>query len=620
MLKQRKITERLGIGMLTILIMLMIVSLSRAQSVVYDPGGNRVNSSKDERFIPPRRFAVLIGIDRYQDERLSPLSYCKSDTLALKEALFTCGFDEHDIFMLTDDAEDASLIPTKSNIQNVLEKLKGVTDEKNDIVVYFSGHAGTFEGVPMLLPMDFDSKRPITTGLVLEDLFTSLKRCEANSRWILLDAQPFDNHVNKKEQMIFPSRTVLFYAAKPDIRAYETQEHEGGMFTYHVINGLLGEADWHGDSNGKVDFAELYLYVKAQLAKNKEDRSMVPGLILSNDIDDLFSYEISAVKKTQQTHDDPQRVIAIGYAKSSIAYLEKGEYKKAIEEIDKALKLFPDDSGFLHTKRTIETASKPQPPRQEVNKPGQAGKAGERKVLTIKGVEYPFRWCPAGTFMMGSPDGELGRFSRETQHQVTLTQGFWMLETEVTQEMWESVRGNNPSYFKGGKKLPVEQVSWKDCQDYIQELNAMNSAPKGYKFSLPTEAQWEYACRAGTTTALNHGKNLTSEDRVCSNLDEAGWYDENSVRSTHEVGRKKPNAWFLYDMHGNVWEWCLDWYTTYPDGNVTDPVEASTGSSHVFRGGSWGNVAGFCRSAYRDNSMPARRHNRLGFRLSLVHE
>ena len=155
-----------------------------------------------------------------------------------------------------------------------------------------------------------------------------------------------------------------------------------------------------------------------------------------------------------------------------------------------------------------------------------ARKAGDRMVKTVDGIEYAFRWCPAGTFTMGSPSSEPGRKDNETQHEVKLTRGFWMLETEVTQAMWKSVMGENPSLFNGAQK-PVEYVSWNDCQTFCTKLSSKLSG----MVSLPTEAQWEYACRAGTTGAY------------AGDLDAMGWYDSNSGEKTHPVGQKKPNAW-----------------------------------------------------------------------------
>ena len=215
---------------------------------------------------------------------------------------------------------------------------------------------------------------------------------------------------------------------------------------------------------------------------------------------------------------------------------------------------------------------------------------------TIDGVDYTFCWCPAGEFEMGSTNGDS---NEKPIHTVKLTRGFWMLQTEVTQEMWKSVMGENPSYFTGDK-LPVERVSWGACDKFCQNLRA-----KGLNVQLPTEAQWEYACRAGTT------------GDYAGNLDEMAWYDDNSGSKTHEVGLKKPNQWGLYDMHGNVWEWCSDWYGNYPNGTVTDPTGPTSGSSRVNRGGSWHCFAGTCRSANRDwdYDSPDDRYSILGLRL-----
>ena len=257
-------------------------------------------------------------------------------------------------------------------------------------------------------------------------------------------------------------------------------------------------------------------------------------------------------------------------------------------------------------------------PRIALNPEEAKRKAGERMVLKIEGVEYAFRWCPAGTFTMGSPSSEEGRLDRETQHQVTLTRGFWMLETPVTQAMWKSVTGNNPSYFEGDK-LPVERVSWEDCQEFVEQLNRLKVAPAGYKFSLPTESQWEYACRAGTTTPFHFGSVLNGDKANCDGNYPYGTSTKGRyLKKTSEVGAYPANAWGLYDMHGNVWEWCLDWYGDYPSGAVTDPTGADKDSHRVLRGGGWNNSAMGCRSAHRGIIVPSGRNLNYGVRISLV--
>ena len=195
---------------------------------------------------------------------------------------------------------------------------------------------------------------------------------------------------------------------------------------------------------------------------------------------------------------------------------------------------------------------------------------------------------------------------------MTLTQAFHLGQYEVTQEQYEKVMGTNPSNFKGGQN-PVEQVSWNDAVEFCRKLSALPAEKKaGYVYRLPTEAEWEYACRAGTTTKYSFGD---SE----SELGAYAWYaknsGKNSGKTTHPVGGKKSNPWELYGMHGNVCEWCQDWYGKYPSGSTTDPTGAASGSYRVNRGGSWSLTSGLCQSAYRHGYAPGRRYHFLGFRV-----
>ena len=244
------------------------------------------------------------------------------------------------------------------------------------------------------------------------------------------------------------------------------------------------------------------------------------------------------------------------------------------------------------------------------------------------GTCLEMNWVNPGTFMMGSLASELGRLNNETQHQVTLTKGFWLGKYEVTQAQWYAVMGTDPSRFKGSQR-PVECVNYNGALSFCRRLTEKERAEgrlsNQYEYTLPTDAQWEYACRAGTTTALNSGKDLTTAEGLCANLNEVGWYGNdqgaggNAGGITHIVGQKKPNAWGFYDMHGNVWEWCLNWYEEYPSMAVTDPTGPSTGSKRAFRGGSFWDNPRICRSAIHHSESPDYlKSGNGGFRLALV--
>jgi formylglycine-generating enzyme required for sulfatase activity len=240
-----------------------------------------------------------------------------------------------------------------------------------------------------------------------------------------------------------------------------------------------------------------------------------------------------------------------------------------------------------------------------------------------------------GTFIMGSPAYETGRDQDEEQHQVTIS-GFYLGRYEVIQKEYQRVMGTNPSNFKGDY-LPVENISWYDAIEYCNRRSQREGLTPAYTidkklkdpnnknhydtvkwtvtwnknangYRLPTEAEWEYACRAGTTSAYNTGANIIENPG-------AGWYYANSGSTTHPVGQKSGNAWGLYDMHGNVWEWCWDWYGDYASGAQNDPVGADSGASRVRRGGSWTDRAQDLRSAFRFSFTPSEPDSDVGFRI-----
>jgi formylglycine-generating enzyme required for sulfatase activity len=250
----------------------------------------------------------------------------------------------------------------------------------------------------------------------------------------------------------------------------------------------------------------------------------------------------------------------------------------------------------IAAERKAEDDRKAEEARKDDERKAQDERAAkERDNREIDGLRNSFARIPAGRFLLGSNSGEA---DERPALIVTISRSFEIGKYEVTQAQWYALMRNNPSHFKAATR-PVEKVSWYDIQDFILKMNDMNDA---YIYRLPTEAEWEYACRAG------------SLGEYAGNLNEIAWYKETSGNTTHTVGLGRPNAWGLYDMHGNVWEWCADWYIDYYYSGV-DPTGPSSGSKRVMRGGGWDNTASYLRSAYRSANSPGFRYGNLGFRL-----
>ena len=236
---------------------------------------------------------------------------------------------------------------------------------------------------------------------------------------------------------------------------------------------------------------------------------------------------------------------------------------------------------------------------------GNTTNDGENKVYTVNGVSFTMVAVKGGTFTMGATAEQIGAESDESPtHSVTLSD-YYIGETEVTQELWQAVMGSNPSWFTGNMQRPVECVSWNDCQTFITKLNELT----GESFALPTEAQWEYAARGGKSTKgyLYSGSNSIAD---------VAWYIDNSSDTTHPVKSKSPNELGLYDMSGNVCEWCADWYGSYSSTSQTNPVGPSTGSHRVLRGGGWSFNAASCRFANRYYITPPSLTYNFGLRLA----
>ena len=234
--------------------------------------------------------------------------------------------------------------------------------------------------------------------------------------------------------------------------------------------------------------------------------------------------------------------------------------------------------------------------------------------FAIDGISQRMRWIPPGRFRMGSPEEEAERDKNETPHEVTLNQGYWLADTVCTQALWRAVMGRNPSHFDSDPQNPVENVSWEDVQHFIDKLN--RRLP-GLAARLPSEAEWEYACRAGTQTPFHFGETIRTNQANYDGNHPYGSGHEGEYRGrTVPVKARGKNAWGLYQLHGNVWEWCQDWLGDYPTGLRQDPTGPSAGRERVMRGGCWVNHARRLRSAQRRGARPDRRNWDLGFRLA----
>lgn len=344
------------------------------------------------------------------------------------------------------------------------------------------------------------------------------------------------------------------------------------------------------------------LYVN--LALSAFDAGIVRKIDSANVIDDVF--RTKCVRYLVRNHGIIERAAeaAVDFWISNYA---KNTLGKKIK--DKTLNAGRKKKSVDSRKPSVESPTKT---RERKKVP-----SNNRYVLNVKGLEFPFRFCCPGEFNMGSPTSEQGRYVDERQHKVKISNGFWLLETTVTQIMWETVMGSNmldqisknhrdtPNGI--GKDYPMRYVNLYECEDFCARLSKLT----GVKIALPTEAQWEYACRSGSVGPFG-GTGL---------IEDMGWCRLNATNLIHEVALKKPNQWGLYDMHGNVWEWCSDWYSrdyvNYTQLYV-DPEGPVTGSYRVVRGGSWFSALRFCRSAVRGYSSPSERDSYTGFRPVMI--
>ena len=549
-----------------------------------------------------QRRALLIGNAAYQHVR--PLQNTLADVEALEGALRELGFDvtvERDRGVVEMDA--------------ALTKFAKSLTPRDLAFFYFSGHGVEVRGENYLLPVDFlpgSGASTRRTSLAAADVLEELEET-ARVRVLVLDAcrdNPFgDKSANGGlAKMGAASGTLIAYATGAGNVASDNRAGELGLYMTHLVRELRkpGAVELGAvfDQTQESVFYASKLAHPGRDAQDPETSDKVMGKVylrggpevdrpLGGDKDEVKVVRPSGVDRWVT---DWQALESLEKSKDPAQRDTVKEYIERYENVSEAGVWVTKAKVLLGILERIAVGTDgPTGPRVQ-----EAGSSWKSSI----GME--FVWVPPGRFAMGSPEGEAGREDDERQHGVRISEGFWMGKYEVTQREWELVMGSNPSYYKACRpRCPVENVSWEDVQGFIQKLNEdEREAGSGNRYRLPSEAEWEYAARAGTS-GVRYGE-----------LDEIAWYDGNSGWKTHPVGEKRANGWGLHDMLGNVWEWTADWYgEEYPSGMVTDPRGPSTGSLRVCRGGGWGNYARYVRSAGRGSVSPGSRDSNIGFRL-----
>lgn len=590
----------------------------------------------------PKRWALVIGVDEYTDEQITGLRGGANDARTLAAALIAhAGFPSDQVIVLA-TGESGSRLPTRTNILRYLSNLSGNVPKDGLLLVSFSGHGIERDGQAFLLPSDATAADSVklleSTAVSVSTIHEWIRESGVGQVMVLLDAcrndptagradstnalsaaytRGFDFDIANREVQAF----ATIYATSVGARAYEYVEKRQGYFTWAVVEGLSGAA---ADAKGRVTLAGLVTFVQEVVPKRvtvdygpgKQQRPL--AFIGGYRADDL----ILAVTTAQEV----VTVVSAPVAVPVIVDPKAGELAlwKAIESSRDAadfvdyLKRYPTGTyeGAARAKlRQLRTAEVEPAPAQPL--PAASLQASDTAVDLGDGVRIEMVLVPAGGFEMG---GGYGETDERPRRWVTISKPYLVGKYEVTQRQWKAVMGSNPSKFMGNDNLPVEQVTWDECNEFIRRLNAKT----GMAFRLPTEEEWEYACRAGTLGTW------------AGSMDSIGWYYENAGRSplsdsnwdssaarsngnqTHPVGQKQPNGWGLYDMHGNVMEWCADLYDAgYPSrGSRRVPMDPAKGSFRTYRGGGWISRAANCRSADRSGYAPTTRYSFLGLRLA----
>ncbi len=558
------------------------------------------------------RAALVIGVNDYPE---APLTNAVRDAEAVRDMLTgKLGFAREGVVY----AEN----PGRLELFEKFAEFKGKAAGAKIVVLYYAGHGmESLDGKEnFLLPVDADVARAAKSeaalkaaGVNLADLAAELAGASTGAKVVLLDccrqrpaaraaggAAPEGGGLATYADERIPADTLMILAAAPSKLASDGTEH--GPLTEALLE-VLPQDD--------RSLIEAFRTVKTRV-REATGGTQVPWLKFDGAGDLIFEVGFLGRGAPGKAQVESPELAAMKRE------LEEARRKLAEAEAMKKQPVPISPTGQTSPTSRTETPMVKTDPAPAPAYPASRGMEGSRagEVREFGGIEMV--WCPAGEFLMGSPAGEKGRDDDEKQHRMKLTRGFWLAKTETTQGQWQGAMGSNPSEFKGAD-LPVETVSWEDAQGWLGKMNGKHPLPEGWKWELPTEAQWEYACRAGTETVYSFGNVLNGKEANCDGNYPYGTGAKGPyLEKTAKVGSYAANAWGLHDMHGNVWEWCRDWYGDYPSGAATDPTGASSGAHRVNRGGGWFDDAARCRSAYRNRDAPGGRSFNLGFRPALV--
>jgi formylglycine-generating enzyme required for sulfatase activity len=600
--------------LITICLLLGLIALGCAQS------GKRQLYPRDVTVAPAtstaspseRRVALVIGNDQYR--HVPRLANPTNDARLIAETLMSVGF--------TLIGSKAQLDLDKAAFDRVVQEFGTMIQGAGVALFYYAGHGLQVRGTNYLVPVSANPTREADVDFQLFNVDLVLRQMEgAGTRlnFLILDAcrnNPFAGRglraaVGGLAQMQAPEGTLIAYATQPGNVALD------GTDGHSPYTSALASAVRKPGLDVFAVFNETGLDVKQRTGGAQQP------WVSSSPIAGQFYFTGAPDQQPTGGNGDAVEIAFWNSVKDAKtpdavqAYLQQYPKGKFASLATLKLKELTEPPTPAPSPPVPETPSRPTPPSSSGGtqvavgvypQPPEASKTLRNRI----GMEFIL--IPAGEFQMGSndkdasDDEEPAHGDEKPVHTVRITQPFYLGKYEVTQDQWQAVMGNNPSYFKGKANRPVDSVSWEDVQEFIRRLNSQEG---GATYRLPTEAEWEYAARAGTTTRWSFGDDA-------SHLGRYAWYNENADGETHPVGQLQPNPWGLYDMHGNVWEWVQDWYGEYASGTAVDPMGPSSGPNRVNRGGSFYYPARDCRSAGRGSFAHGTRYAYFGFRLLMV--